>query len=1041
MPYNAIILSAMVKYYKWLTNPEFEWHGRRNMSYKNMSGDNEEVYVFVDEDGNEIIVDDDLNEVENAEEYMAEEVTMEEEYELEDAFEDEEEADGAEYDGGDGVLGNVANKMLVVFGVMIALIAIGIGIFFLSRKGGGTADFSKVGKDFAQIGVVGGSKIEEITSIKGAQLDALYQAQGSYDYDEADTEDGITNVSITLTSILKDLKVKFVNSKGKLIANVPFEVEVTGPDGKSTKWTDTDKDGIIYQTELSGGVYSVKVIPLSGYETMYDFSKAEKQSCSVKTQLDYQKVDVKNEIKSASKVAATEDVSKKETVEEGKNKDTVAFVESAKKPSSSGYTPVARSSAKNPLDQLTKSLEAGLSRFKRLSGTTDPVSGNEGGNQTNPDPPAACTHENLEYTRISGTYTHTITCKNAACTEPDRGTGDCVDSDNDGKCDKCDGDMPVSHTHTMSEWKSDNAGKHYKECTANDCTDANKNKQEENCNYTQWERVSGTQTHKPKCSVCGYVNASASAEACVDANGDYKCDKCGADMVAAAITSKEVKLNTTAVSLTAGTSTEITATEVKVTPNTYSVANYKWTTDNKDVAEITSTAEGKDVKKVTIKGVKNGTTKIKCEVTFNDPSQTKATAEVSVSVGGNVAISLDRTAKKAIFVGGDINGSSYTLKATLTGGPNDGKEYYISWTSADANYVKVNGTSKFKFDKDGKATVSCIVEGVKATGNKVDVTATYCGLDNKATTVKASCGFVVGDPRHDTATKLTDNSGNQLYVLDSSSNKYREATYADYFTGKDLYTPVAVTYIYTGWWQLDGKTYYFDANGNKVTGDQVICGAKYSFGSDGALKSGTGTFGIDVSKWNGTIDWNRVAKSGVSYAIIRCGFRGTTVGGLVADDKFKANVTNAQAAGIKVGVYFYSQAVTEAEAVEEASTCLTLIDTYKVKPTYPVFIDIENAGAGSRTANMNKSQRTAVANAFCKTITNSGYKAGVYSNKTWLTNNIDTASLTGYTIWLAQYAQSPTYTATRYDIWQYSDKGTVGGISGSVDLDLSYMGY
>lgn len=1009
------------------------------MSNKNMSGDNEEVYVFVDEDGNEIIVDDDLNEVENVEEYMSEdEITMEEEYELKDAFEeDEEDEDDAVYDGRDGILGSVANKMLVVFGVMIALIAIGIGIFFMSRKGGGAADFSKVGKEFTQIGVVGGSKIEEITSLKGAQLDALYQAQGSYSYDEADTEDGITTVSITLTSILKDLKVKFVNSKGKLIANVPFEVEVTGPDGKSTKWTDTDKDGIIYQTELSGGAYSVKVIPLSGYETMYDFSKAEKQSCSVKTQLDYQKVDVKNEIKSSSKVAATEDVSKKDTVEEGKNKDTVAFVESAKKPSSSGYTPISKSSVANPMDALTKSMEAGLTRFKRLSGpvnTTD--TDTSGSNPT--DPPAACTHENLEYTRISGTYTHTITCKNAACTEPDRGTGDCVDSDNNGKCDKCDGDMPVAHTHTMSEWKPDNAGKHYKECTATDCTDANKNRQEENCNYTEWERVSGTQTHKPKCSVCGYVNASATAEACVDSNGDYKCDKCRADMVAAAITNKEVKLSTTAVNLTVGTSTEITATEVKVTPNTYSVASYKWISDNKDVAEITSTAEGKDVKKITIKGVKNGSTKIKCEVTFNDPSQTKATAEVTVSVGGNITLSLDKTGKKAIFVGGDINGNSFTLNATLSGGVKDATAK-VAWDPSDKNIIEINGQGEKKFDKDGKATFTCTVKGLKP--GSATVTVTLLGADGKATTTSQKVTFVVGDPRHDYATPLKDNSGNQVYIYDKASKTYKEAHVADYYSNVDLYTPVAVTYIYTGWWQLDGKTYYFDANGNKVTGDQVICGAKYSFGSDGALKSGTGTFGIDVSTWNGTIDWNRVAKSGVSYAIIRCGFRGTTVGGLVADNKFEANVKNAQAAGIKVGIYFFSQATTEAEAVEEASTCLTMIDVYKVKPTYPIFIDIEGAGAGARAANLNKSQRTAVAKAFCKTITNSGYKAGVYSNKSWLTNNIDTASLTGYTIWLAQYAQSPTYTATRYDLWQYSDAGSIAGISGKVDLDLSYMGY
>ncbi|MBP5600688.1 MAG: hypothetical protein J6X48_10525 [Lachnospiraceae bacterium] len=1009
------------------------------MSNKNMSGDNEEVYVFVDEDGNEIIVDDDLNEVENVEEYMSEdEITMEEEYELKDAFEEDEDDDDAVYDGRDGILGSVANKMLVVFGVMIALIAIGIGIFFMSRKGGGAADFSKVGKEFTAIGVVGGSKIEEITSLRGAQLDALYQAQGSYSYDEADTEDGITNVSITLTSILKDLKVKFVNSKGKLIANVPFEVEVTGPDGKSTKWTDTDKDGIIYQTELSGGAYSVKVIPLSGYETMYDFSKAEKQSCSVKTQLDYQKVDVKNEIKSSSKVAATEDVSKKDTVEEGKNKDTVAFVESAKKPSSSGYTPVARSSAKNPMDQLTKSLEAGLSRFKRLSGPVNLDDTSENNNQG-----SAHTHSYGEW-QSNGDGTHYRECEATDCPDADNGreTGNCNDGDSDGKCDKCGYQMttpPAPHTHTYGSWTSNNDGTHSHTCTDATCQDTDGKKTEtENCNYTAWERVSGSQTHKPKCGVCGYVNASATAEACTDSNGDHKCDKCNGDM--SVTYTAGLELTADATSVAKGGKAVVTAKpSITPTPSGTVTTSYTWSVSG------TNVTMNQDGAKATFTFANAGDHIVSCKVEYKDGAgAVLATKEntITIKVTDNITLSLDRTAKKAIFVGGDINGSSFTIKANLSGGPNDGKEYYIQWTSGDANYVKVNGTQKFKFDKDGKASVSCTVEGIKPTGgNNVSVTATYAGLDNKATNVKASCAFVVGDPRHDNVTKLTDNSGNQLYVLDKASNKYREATYADYFTGVDLYTPVAVTYIYTGWWQLDGKTYYFDANGNKVTGDQVICGAKYSFGSDGALKSGTGTFGIDVSTWNGTIDWNRVAKSGVSYAIIRCGFRGTTVGGLVADNKFEANVKNAQAAGIKVGIYFFSQATTEAEAVEEASTCLTMIDVYKVKPTYPIFIDIEGAGAGARAANLNKSQRTAVAKAFCKTITNSGYKAGVYSNKSWLTNNIDTASLTGYTIWLAQYAQSPTYTATRYDLWQYSDAGSIAGISGKVDLDLSYMGY
>ena len=254
-----------------------------------------------------------------------------------------------------------------------------------------------------------------------------------------------------------------------------------------------------------------------------------------------------------------------------------------------------------------------------------------------------------------------------------------------------------------------------------------------------------------------------------------------------------------------------------------------------------------------------------------------------------------------------------------------------------------------------------------------------------------------------------------------------------------MYVESAVTYIYHGWWTIDGKTYYFDTNGNKVTGEQVILGAKYVFGSDGVLKSGTGAFGIDVSKFNGTIDWNKVAKSGVSFAIIRCGYRGYTQGGLISDEKFATNIKNATAAGVKVGVYFFTQAINEVEAVEEASMALSQVAGYKL--AYPIFLDVESVPAGGRANNLSVEQRTAVCEAFCKTVTNAGYKAGVYANKSWFTNKINASKLTNYTIWLAQYASSPTYTATRYDMWQYSDAGSINGISGNVDLDLSYVGY
>ena len=177
--------------------------------------------------------------------------------------------------------------------------------------------------------------------------------------------------------------------------------------------------------------------------------------------------------------------------------------------------------------------------------------------------------------------------------------------------------------------------------------------------------------------------------------------------------------------------------------------------------------------------------------------------------------------------------------------------------------------------------------------------------------------------------------------------------------------------------------------------------------------------------------------SGVSYVIIRCGYRGSSTGALIEDPKFRSNIKGAKAAGLKVGLYFFSQAVNEVEAVEEASMAVGLASGYGLN--YPIFLDVESSGG--RGDGVSKEMRTAVCKAFCATVQNSGYSAGVYANKTWFTEKINTGSLTGYKIWLAQYASAPTYTATKYDMWQYSSKGKVSGISGNVDMNISYMGY
>lgn len=279
---------------------------------------------------------------------------------------------------------------------------------------------------------------------------------------------------------------------------------------------------------------------------------------------------------------------------------------------------------------------------------------------------------------------------------------------------------------------------------------------------------------------------------------------------------------------------------------------------------------------------------------------------------------------------------------------------------------------------------------------------------------------------------LKDRNGARLYCKEGDS--YREATAADY-EGHDVFyrKKESVSYRYTGWQTIGGKRYFYDKNGNPVTGDQIIQGVKYSFREDGSLDGGN-VMGIDISKHNGTVDWNAVKNAGVEFVILRCGYRGSASGVLVEDEKFRTNIKGATAAGLKVGIYFFSQAVNEMEAVEEASLTLSLIKGHKI--SYPVYIDVE--AANGRADGLSAAERTKVVKAFCETVRDSGYTAGVYSNKNWFAEKMDTGAFGNYRIWLAQYTESPTYTG-RYEMWQYSSRGTIPGIKGDVDLNIFYQ--
>ena len=466
----------------------------------------------------------------------------------------------------------------------------------------------------------------------------------------------------------------------------------------------------------------------------------------------------------------------------------------------------------------------------------------------------------------------------------------------------------------------------------------------------------------------------------------------------------EIKLSKTELSLTVGASETLTA---EILPSEAKDTKLIWEVDQSSVVKVESgtvTALAKGQAVVTVK-TEDGAVTAKCNVTVTELDFTVTVTPAAFTIVGGSSVNVTAVV--------NAKGATLTASSNSTG-------------IAEAAV----GTPS---ESDGKTTAVLTVSGKAAGDAVITVTAKVNGTEKSATIAVK----VISKEN-----KLVDKNNNQLWVK-VAEDKYEEATYSHYAnTGVTMfYIRTETVAKYTGWQSLNGKMYYFDANGNKVTGEQVIQGAKYNFASDGSLVVGSGSFGIDVSKWNGKIDWAAVKNSGVSYVIIRCGYRGYGSGALVVDPYFEQNIKGATAAGIKVGVYFFSQAVNRVEGVEEASMVLQLIRGYTI--SYPVFLDVEDSGAGGgrgRADGLSVADRTEVIKAFCETIQNSGYTAGVYANKSWLTNKIDTSQLSRYKIWLAQYAAAPTYTG-RYDMWQYKSTGRVTGISTDVDLNLSYLGY
>ena len=194
--------------------------------------------------------------------------------------------------------------------------------------------------------------------------------------------------------------------------------------------------------------------------------------------------------------------------------------------------------------------------------------------------------------------------------------------------------------------------------------------------------------------------------------------------------------------------------------------------------------------------------------------------------------------------------------------------------------------------------------------------------------------------------------------------------------------------------------------------------------------------GIDVSKHQGVIDWNLVAQDGVEFAFIRVGYRGYGTGKLMEDEYFEANIQGAQAAGIKVGVYFYSQAIDEAEAKEEADFVLEKIAPYTI--ACPVVFDVERVSESDGRMNaLTPEVRTSLTLIFCETIENAGYRPMIYHNTEMGVMMLGLEALEKYDKWFAAYSDI-LYYPYDFKIWQYSQTGRVQGISTDVDLNISF---
>lgn len=774
-------------------------------------------------------------------------------------------------------------------------------------------------------------------------------------------------VTLVGSSIEKDLKIKIQDESSKNVKGQPFEITIKADKkkAKSTTYSDDDKDGIIYIKSIDAGKYDVSLNEIDGY-----ISKENSYKVTVKDKIEYTKVDVKDEIKSAAEVAPAEDAEVDNVEVEAVIQDTVETVDSTCTPSKVGAGdvdtsnfPTASVGGSTKVDIAQAAVTASAKRVGYRA------TGNEGETV-----PSTATKEPKS--------SETTAPKSSETTTPSEGGQGTGGDQNGTSGDKTDGTetkpddtKPDKYEITIVHMFYKNDGK----------TKADK--------ADEKETVTVAKDAKTVSSAKTYDGYKAS-------NGTTFTIQNGA---------KEYNIMWVATAADKAT--------YKVTHNFFQVDGKTKAEESKsEDITVDATATEIQASSYEAQGYKlaEGSTKIKVAA-----GTTAYTLNwVKAATAASASVTVPQTA--ALYNSTINNANAIGLTATLTDAGNIITN--ITWASSNEKVVKVSNGAK----------TGCTLTAVGKGSATVTGTITYLSKpgDTKTTASdkKITCTVTVNDFTGNTTTQLKDKSGRLLYK-DSECKK--PATVADYNANGTYYTEP----VYTGWQTIDGKVYYYTSNHQRVTGSQVISGISYNFGSDGALQQGSGKNGIDVSSHQGNIDWASVKAAGINFAIIRVGYRGSQTGALVEDSCFKKNIQGATANGINVGVYFFTQATTEAEAVEEASMALTLCSGYNL--SYPIFVDTENGSGAARANGLDKGTRTACVAAFCKTIANGGRKAGVYASKSWYNNKIDASAFSNYFIWVAQYNTTCNYKG-KYNMWQYSSKGSVPGIKGNVDVNIAY---